>query len=68
MRFFLKTFLVIYPLLILQNDANSLTNYQIIKICKKETRISYCIKNLKNKKLNLKKGLSIEIPVIPYKP
>ena len=45
----------------------SLSDYQIKKICKKEKRESFCIKNLQEKKSNLQKGNPIEIPVIPYK-
>ena len=45
----------------------SLTNYQIKRICKKEKRISNCIKNLQEKRSNLEKGNFIEIPVKPYK-
>ena len=45
----------------------SLTEYQIKKICKKEKRESFCIKNLQEKKSNLQKGNLIEILVIPYK-
>ena len=45
----------------------SLTNYQIKRICKKEKRISNCIKNLQEKRSNLEKGNLIEIPVKPYK-
>ena len=45
----------------------SLTDYKIRKICEKEKRESICIKNLKEKRSNLKKGNLIEIPVIPYK-
>ena len=44
----------------------SLTNYQISKICKKEKRVSTCIKKFQEKKDNLKNGDIIEIPVIPY--
>ena len=45
----------------------SLTNYQIKRICKKEKRVSNCIKNLQEKRSNLEKGNLIEIPVKPYK-
>ena len=45
----------------------SLSNYQIKKICEKEKKISNCIKNLKEKKIDLKEGKLIEIPVIPFK-
>ena len=45
----------------------SLTNYQIKRICKKEKRVSNCIKILQEKRSNLEKGNLIEIPVKPYK-
>tara|TARA_Y100000991_G_C21658898_1_gene215825 strand:- start:193 stop:399 length:207 start_codon:yes stop_codon:yes gene_type:complete len=45
----------------------SLTDYQIKKLCKKDNKESTCIKNLKDKRSNLKKGILIDIPVIPYK-
>ena len=45
----------------------SLTNYQINKICKKEKRVSNCIKKWQEKRDDLQKGNLIEIPVIPYK-
>ena len=49
------------------NRSFSLTNYQINKICKKEKKASTCIKNLQEKKYNLREGNIIEIPVIPYR-
>ena len=49
------------------NESFSLTNYQIKRYCAKEKRISLCIKNLKEKRSELQKGNSIEIPVTPYK-
>ena len=51
----------------LQDKSFSLTDYKIKKICEKEIRELICIKNLKEKRSNLNKGLLIEIPVIPYK-
>ena len=48
-------------------ESFSLTDYQIKKICKKEKKVSKCIKNLQNKRFNLQEGNLIEIPVIPYK-
>ena len=45
----------------------SLSDYQIRKFCKKSKRENVCIKNLKEKRLDLQKGNLIEIPVIPYK-
>ena len=53
--------------LVFENNVFPLSNYQIKQICKKEKKISNCIKNLKFKKLNLEKGNQIEIPVIPFK-
>ena len=49
------------------NESFSLTDYQIKRFCKKEIRISLCIKNLQEKRSNLQKGKLIEIPVKPYK-
>ena len=49
------------------NESLSLTDYQIKRICKREKRVSICIKNLQQKKSNLQEGNLIEIPVIPYK-
>tara|TARA_B100000282_G_scaffold282356_1_gene245091 strand:+ start:511 stop:717 length:207 start_codon:yes stop_codon:yes gene_type:complete len=45
----------------------SLTNNQIKKICKKEKKVSNCIKKFQEKKFDLQEGKKIEIPVIPYK-
>ena len=45
----------------------ALSDYKIKKICKKEIRVSLCIKNLKEKRSTMQKGNLIEIPVIPYK-
>ena len=63
---------LLYPLLFLlfflfENNAYSMSDYQIKEICKNKPRRSTCIKNLKFKKLNLLKGNQIEIPVIPFK-
>jgi len=49
------------------NESFSLTNYQIKRFCKKEKRVSLCIKKLKEKKSDLQEGKLIEIPVKPYK-
>ena len=49
------------------NESFSLTDFQIKRFCKKEKRISLCIKNLKEKRSELQKGNLIEIPVTPYK-
>ncbi|MBO8229966.1 hypothetical protein CU313_05180 [Prochlorococcus marinus str. MU1404] len=57
----------LFALLIIGDKSFSLTNYQIKRICKPERRVSNCIKSLQEKKLDLKKGKLIEIPVIPFK-
>ena len=49
------------------NESFSLTDYQIERFCKKEKRVSLCIKKLQEKRSDLHKGNLIEIPVIPYK-
>ena len=67
MKLILNFFLFIFALLIMEDKSFSLTDYKIRKICEKEKRESICIKNLKEKRSNLKKGNLIEIPVIPYK-
>ena len=59
--------LTLIALLTFNEKSFSLTNYQINKICKKEKRTSICIKNLQEKRNNLRKGKLIEIPVIPYR-
>ena len=59
--------LFLLALFIFSDKSFSLTDYQIKKFCKKDKRELICIKNLKEKRSNLKKGNLIEIPVIPYK-
>ena len=58
---------LLFFLFSIENNAYSLSNYQIKQICQNKPSKSSCIKNLKFKKLNLLKGNKIEIPVIPYK-
>ena len=67
MKSALNLSLTLIALLTFNEKSFSLTNYQINKICKKEKRTSICIKNLQEKRNNLRKGKLIEIPVIPYK-
>ena len=67
MKLILNFFLFIFALILLGDKSFSITDYKIKKICEKEKRESICIKNLKEKRSNLKKGNLIEIPVIPYK-
>ena len=49
------------------DESFSLTDYQIKRFCKREKRVSLCIKNLQEKRSDLQKGKLIEIPVKPYK-
>ena len=67
MKLLLNSFLLFFSLLIFDNKAYSLNDYQIRNICQKKKRKSYCIKNLKDKRFNLLEGKRIEIPVIPFK-
>ena len=67
MKLALNLSLSLFALLTFDDKTFSLTNYQISKICKKEKRVSDCIKKFEEKRDNLKNGDRIEIPVIPYK-
>jgi len=49
------------------NESFSLTDFQIKRFCKKEKRVSSCIKELQKKRSDLQEGKLIEIPVTPYK-
>ena len=61
------TLIALFALFTFDEKTFSLTNYQISKICKKDKRVSDCIKKFEEKRDNLKNGDRIEIPVIPYK-
>ena len=67
MKFALSLYLSLLAFSTLYDKTFSLTNYQINKICKKEKRVSICIKKFQEKRDKLKNGELIEIPVIPYK-
>ena len=49
------------------NESFSLTDFQIKKFCKKEKKVSLCIKKLQEKRSDLQEGKPIKIPVTPYK-
>ena len=66
MKLVLNLSMFLLPFFSLSNESFSLTNYQIKNICKKEKRELSCIKNLQEKKSNLKKGNIIEIPIKPF--
>ena len=67
MKLVLNLSLTVLALLSVYDKTFALTNYQINKICKKEKRVSNCVKSLKDKRDNLQRGNLIEIQVIPYK-
>ena len=54
-------------LVLYEDNAFSLSDYQIRNICQNNKRRSVCIRNLKFKKSKLLQGKKIEIPVIPFK-
>ena len=47
-------------------EVYSLSNTQILEICKKEINKKSCIKELKTKRSELEEGIPIQIEVIPY--
>ena len=67
MKLALNLFLFLFAFMIFGEKSLSLTDFQIKRICKKEKRELACIKILKEKRFNLQKGKSIEIPIIYYK-
>ena len=67
MKLILNLCLFLFSLVISGDKTLSLTDYQIKRFCQKEKRVSTCIKNLKEKRNDLKNGKLIEIPVIPYR-
>jgi len=67
MKLALSLSLSLFTLFTFNETTFALNNYQISKICKKEKRVSICIKKFKEKRDKLQDGDLIEIPVIPYK-
>ena len=67
MKYLLFTILFLLAFFINENKVSALNDYEIIKICKKERKKTTCIKNLKEKNINLLKGKRIKIPVIQFK-
>ena len=66
MKLAINLSLFLLSLIIFSDKSLSLTDFKIRKICEKETRVSLCIKNLKEKRFTMQKGDRIEVPVIPY--
>ena len=67
MKVVLKFSMFLLAFFSFSNESLSLTDFQIKRFCKKEKRVSLCIKNLKEKRSDLQEGKLIEIPVKPYK-
>ena len=67
MKLTLNFSLFLFTLFFFVDNAFSLSNYQIKKICKKEKKELAFIKILQKKRFDLQKGNPIEIPVKPYK-
>ncbi len=67
MKLVLYFYIFLLAFFSISNESFSLTDYQIKRFCKKEKKVSLCIKNLLEKRSDLQKGKFIEIPVKPYK-
>ena len=67
MKLVLNYFMFLLAFFSFSNESFSLTDFQIKRFCKKEKRVSLCIKKLEEKRSDLQKGKPIEIPVTPYK-
>ena len=67
MKFFFNILLIFLVLVLYEDNAFSLSDYQIKEICKDNKSRLTCIRNLKFKKSKLLQGKKIEIPVIPFK-
>ena len=67
MKLVLNFYMFLLAFFSLSNESFSLTDFQIERFCKKEKRVSLCIKKLKEKRSVLQEGKFIEIPVKPYR-
>ena len=67
MKLVLNLSMFVFAFFSLSNESFSLTDFQIKRFCKKEKRVSLCIKNLQDKRSDLIEGKLIKIPVKPYK-
>ena len=66
MKLILKFSMFLLAFLSFSNESLSLTDFQIKRFCKKEKRVSLCIKKLQEKRSDLQEGKLIEIPVKTY--
>ena len=67
MKLLLNLSLFVFFFFLFSNKSYPLTDYQIKRLCKKERRVTACIKNFQEKRSKLQKGNLIEIPVVPFK-
>tara|TARA_Y100000589_G_scaffold108730_1_gene103374 strand:- start:388 stop:597 length:210 start_codon:yes stop_codon:yes gene_type:complete len=67
MGLLLKIFLITYLAVPLEYKSFEISNYEILRICRKERKEKACIKRLKLNRDLLEAGKPIEIPVIPYR-
>jgi len=67
MKFLLNFSIFLLAFFSFSNESFSLTDFQLKRFCKKEKRVSLCIKELQEKRSDLQEGKLIEIPVRPYK-
>ena len=66
-KFVLNFSMFLLAFFLFSNTSYSLSDSQIKRFCAKEKRVSLCIKNLQEKRSDLKKGKLIEIRITPYK-
>ena len=67
MKLILNFFIFLFAFFSFSNESLSLTDFQIKKFCKKEKRVTLCIKKLQEKRSVLQEGRPFEIPITPYK-
>ncbi len=67
MKLVLNLSMFVFAFFSFSNESFALTDFQIKRFCKKEKRVSLCIKNLQEKRSDLQEGKLIKIPVKPYK-
>ena len=67
MKLVLNLSMFVFAFFSFSNESFSLTDFQIKRFCKKEKRVSLCIKKLQEKRSELQEGKFIKIHVKPYK-
>ena len=67
MKLFLKIFSLTFLLFVFSLEVYSISNYEILKICRNKRKEKSCVKRLKLNRELIDKGKPIRIPVLPYK-